>query len=190
MKKLLFLFLSLAIILPSCKDDDDVINDNVLQYDGANQSAPIFEVGVSEPAVYFPSSYLQSFIGKKINELEFFVGDIPAEMVLRISQEDGDNQPGLTMFEEDITGLNIQSTSWNLWQLDNPIEIRGDKGLWLSISVKHNNSDERSIGCDTGPAVNNGDWIFSDSDNEWKTLRNRTNNAVDINWNIRANLTD
>ena len=190
MKKLLFLLLSLAVILPSCKDDDNVINDTVLQYDGANLSAPIFDQGVSEPAVYFPTSYLQNFIGKKISELEFFVGDIPAEMVLKISQEDGNNRPGLTLFEEDITGLNIQSASWNIWELASPIEITGDKGIWISIRVKHNNPDERSIGCDAGPAVTNGDWIFSESDNDWKTLRNRTNNVVDINWNIRANLID
>lgn len=191
MKKLLFLFLSLAVILPACKDDDDVTGQvgNVLQYDGDNLSAPVFEVGVSEPAVYFPSSFLTPFIGKKISGIEFFVAEIPAEMEIKVLKAGANNIPGDAIVQDDITGLNIQGTSWNEWPLTDPIEITGE-GLWLAIRVKHDNADERSIGCDTGPAVTNGDWIFSDTDNDWKTLRERTNNAVNINWNIRAKLID
>lgn len=189
MKKLLFLLLSLAVILPSCKDDDDVLNDNALNYDGDNFSAPVFEVGVSTPSVYFPSSFLEPYIGKKISGIEFFVADIPAEMEIQVLKAGNGNTPGDMIVQDDITGLNIQGTNWNEWPLTDPVEITGE-GLWIAIQVKHDNADERSIGCDAGPAVSNGDWIFSDTDNDWKTLRERTNNAVDINWNIRAKLID
>jgi len=117
MKKLLFLFLSLAVILPACKDDDDVINENVLQYDGDNLSAPVFEEGVSEPAVYFPSNYLQSYIGKRINGIEFFVADIPAEMEIKILQAGSGNTPGLPLFSAVVPVADVTPTAWNGWNL-------------------------------------------------------------------------
>ena len=177
------------VLLPSCKDDDDFV-DNALQYDGDNQNAPVFEVGTSIAAAYFPTSYVSNYTGKKIEKIEFYIRDVPAETIIRV-QKDGSNAPGEILYELDVTN-DVNGNSWNQIVFTNSadfIELTGD-AIWLTLEVKHNNPNEQSVGCDSGPANANGDWIFSDTDNEWKTYRNRTNNAVDINWNIRAVLID
>ena len=192
MKKLLILFLSIAVFLPSCKDDDDVLNDsNVLQYDGDNQSAPVFNQGTSVAAAYFPASYVATRSGKKIKDIEFFIRDVPAKTIVRVEKNGANNVPDEVLYELDVTG-NVQGSNWNRIEFSNSadyIEIPSE-GVWLTVEVQHDNADERSVGCDNGPADTNGDWIYSDTDSQWKSYRERTNNAVDINWNIRANLTD
>jgi len=192
MKKLLFLFLSIAVLLPACKDDDGVINNlDVLQYDGDNQSAPIFEEGTSVAAAFFPASYVASRSDKKIRDIEFFIGDIPAKTIVRVEQNGPNDVPEAVLYELDVTN-DLQGNNWNRIEFTNSADYIDlpSEGVWLTVEVRHDNADERSVGCDNGNAVENGDWIYHDSDNQWRTLRDRTGNQVDINWNIRANLTD
>ena len=67
MKKLLFLFLSIAILLPACRDDDGVVFEDLiqgeLQYDGDNLSAPILNQGTSVAAAFFPASFVADYTG-------------------------------------------------------------------------------------------------------------------------------
>jgi len=191
MKKLLLLFLSIAVLLPACKDDDG-FTDNlaVLQYDGDNQSAPVFEQGTSVAAAFFPANYVATRAGTKIRDIEFFIRDIPAKTIVRVEKNGSNNQPEEVLYELDVTN-SLQGSSWNRIEFTSSdyIDIPTE-GVWLTVEVRHDNSDERSVGCDSGPADTNGDWIYSDTDNQWRSYRDRTNNAVDINWNIRANLTN
>ena len=190
MKKLLLLFLSIAILLPACRDDD--VNDNlsVLQYDGDNVSSPVFEQGTSVAAAFFPASFVASRSGSQIQDFEFFLRDIPARTIVRIESNGPNDVPESILYELDVT-TNVQGNSWNRIEFDNSanfIDVPSD-GVWLTVEVRHDNDGERSIGCDAGNPVNpNGDWVYSDIDNQWRTLRDRTGNQVNINWNIRANL--
>jgi len=66
--------------------------------------------------------------------------------------------------------------------------ILSGNDLWISIEAAHIQTI-RSVGCDTGPAVSNGDWIYASAVGEWQTFRDyttNTGNPVNINWNIRG----
>jgi len=41
-----------------------------------------------------------------------------------------------------------------------------------------------TVGCDPGPAVPDGDWLYSSADGQWMALSQRF--RVSINWNIRG----
>ena len=46
----------------------------------------------------------------------------------------------------------------------------------------------QAMGCDAGPSISGGDWMWQESDGEWQTFRERSTD--NINWNIRASMTD
>ncbi len=186
MKKLLFLLLGTFLIFTACKKDETVPQNESgaeFQYDGANQSAPFLENGTHVAAARFPASLTGAHKGKNLDYIEFFLLNRPTRCEVVVYDAGSDNQAGKVLYSADITS-GVAAPSWNRYILTAPVEITGED-LWIGIKVFHNDRIA-SVGCDPGPAVNNGDWIFSDSDNEWKTLRERTNRGVNINWNIRG----
>ena len=182
MKNLFLLLLLGALTFSACeKDDDPVVPDNVLHYDGPNQTGPLLEAGYHEAAVRFTSAELLPFQGKQLTDVEFFMGIAPAEAGLKIYAAGSDGNPGNLLYSADLMP-DLKTGEWSKHTLSTPIDIPADE-LWLSIGLTHD-AEQQSIGCDAGPNKTNGDWLFSTSDNTWETYINRTSESV--NWNIRG----
>jgi len=185
MKYFLLLFSLVALSFVGCQSDDD---DNAeLSWDGPNQDAPDLEAGTHIAAARFPGSLLQEFSGRSLEAVDYFIQDLPNAAELIIYGEDTPGQPGSILYQADII-VEMNSNSWNTHALTNPLGIGGED-IWISIRVDHG-STFGSVGCDPGPAESNGDWLYSFSDGEWRTLWDRTNFVTDINWNIRGQLSD
>ena len=186
MKKITFLIFAFGLLLISCNNSNDpepTLPTPNLNYDGPNQSAPLLDPGNYEAAVRFTSAETSPFANRNLTSIQFFVQDAPALCVIAVYGEGSPGEPGNLLYEQEVTN-GVTAGTWNQYNFTTPIPITGED-LWLSIIVEH---DRRmaSIGCDPGPAVANGDWLWVDDQNDWITLREHTNQAVNINWNIRG----
>ena len=156
---------------------------NLLNHDGENRTAPFLPAGTHILGIKFEANELVQFIGRRIEEIHFYMVNIPSNALVQIYGEGANNSPGPLILSIDI-GSNMASDSWNAYIIDTPIEITGEV-LWFCIAVTHD-SNTNSLGCDAGPADVNGDWILAEGSSDWETFRNYTSEAVNINWNIRA----
>ena len=183
MKKLSFLFLSFVLVFTACKKDDIAVAE--FYYDGENQSAPYLDAGTHDMAARFTANSTRKYEGRILEEVEFYILTKPSKVEVRIFGQGTATEPGDMLYSKDVTA-EVNASSWNHHKLDTPVVIKGED-LWICIRAVH---DDRitSLGCDVGPANDNGDWIKSDSDNQWKSLRERTNQSVNINWNVRGHL--
>jgi hypothetical protein len=120
--------------------------------------------------------------GKKLKQVQFFAGQFPPVCKVKIYGNGTSSAPGALLYEREVTGALVQD--WNTHTLTTPVDLTGE-GIWISIFVTHAaGGTNRSIGCDSGPAKEGGDWLFSSTDGSWRTYRQRTNESV--NWNIRG----
>ena len=192
MKNTLFLLLSLCLIIASCaKDDDDNGIDAgpnaELSYDATPQDAPALDAGNYDLGARFSGSTLTQFNGRQLESVAFYILTAPTKCELIIYGEGTDDMPGSPLYTANLT-TSVDSESWNTHTLDTPIDINGTD-LWLCLRVEHA-SRIGSLGCDPGPAASNGDKLYSQSSNQWTTLRDFSNGEVDINWNIRGILSE
>jgi len=178
-KKAIFFSLIIFTIV-ACGDDSP--SKSLLNYDAANFDAPSLFPGEYTTTVRFPSSQMTKFTGRQLDELEFWVTDVPISCEIVIYGEGTETSPGTLLHSENVS-LKIDANSWNRLSLFSAVDVSGED-LWVGIKFT---VDELSkvIGCDAGPAVENGDLINDENDN-WTTLRDYSNGEVDINWNIRA----
>ncbi len=185
MKAHLLLFALLAVLISTgCKNDDDnPTPDGILQHDGDNATGPILNIGRYEAAAMFPASLTSTteFKDKSLTQVTWFMGNKPAACSVKIYGPGTNGQPGGILHEADVLN-SVVAQQWTTYTLPTPITITGDD-LWISISFRHD-VQMQSIGCDAGPAADNGDWLFQDSDVQWLTYRTRTSESV--NWNIRG----
>ncbi len=179
MKKYTFLFCCLALMMSACKDDDD--NANRLQYGGDNVNAPLLQSATWQAAVRFTPAETAEFSGLRLTEIEFYMVNVPAGTDVFVFGPGVNNQPGDELYRAQVGG-SIRAGSWNTHRLATPIDITGEE-IWISVGVVHD-FDQQSFGCDAGPAENDGDWLWSNLDSQWRTYRERTNESV--NWNIRG----
>ncbi len=182
--KIHLLLLAVSVILiASCKKDDPIPDgEATLQYDGGNATGPLLAAGYHELAVYFPSGTMSAYRDWKLSEVTWFMGGFPDSMVVKIYDTGSSSDtPGALLYQKDVTGTTVIN-QWQEHLLPTPLTVSGD-GVWISIALRHD-VEKQSIGCDSGPNVTNGDWIFQDTDNDWKTYVQRTSESV--NWNIRA----
>ena len=182
MKNSLLYLLAFALTLTACSEDEEPLR-SILHYDGDNQTAPFLDVGEHEAAARFTASQTATYQGQNLIEVEFYLLNIPSLCEVRVYGENADDEPGNLLYSADVTS-SISANHWNTHTLSTPVEITGDD-LWISIRLVHN-SEINTIGCDFGPAQENGDWIISTSDNAWRTFRDVTSNQANINWNIRG----
>lgn len=180
MKYFQFFLIAFSLFaITSCGSD----GEEVLNYDGANFSAPEIIEGNHEAAARFSSAVTSSLEGRQITSVDFFIQDLPDDCEVRIYEGGTPLEPGDLIYAEDaFTGL--RSNSWNTHTLITPFTI-GTEDIWVSIFFRHD-SPKQSIGCDSGPADSNGDLLWGTIDYEWRTFRDRTSGQTDINWNIRA----
>ncbi len=178
----LLAFALLAFI--ACGDDDSGSSSNELSYDQANQSSPQLDPGTHELAVYFPSADLQSRIGKKLHEVEVFLGVGALSYEVVIHGPGTATTPGNVLWSEDVTSR-VNDNNWEIIKVDPPIEITGED-IWIGVKVVHD-QEAQSVGCDSGPRQDGGDWIWSDSNQTWETFLQRTSDQR-VNWNIKGHL--
>ena len=184
MKKLTFLLVVGILLSIGCKKDNE--ESFAFQYDGPNLTGPILEPGYHEAAARFTSNETAAFAGKQLTSVSFFMGVVPQQVEVIIYAEGDDNTPGAELYRANVT-TGIQTPEWNEHILSTPIDIDGND-LWLSIGLTHNQPSQ-SIGCDAGPNVANGDWLFKASDNLWSPFGTRIP-GESVNWNIRGKVSD
>ncbi len=181
LKKTLY-FLCLLTCFIACKKDEELYEDANLHYDGANQTAPVFNVGTYEALARFTVGQTTDLQGQSLEEIAFYILNEPTTCQVVIYGQGTAEEPGDLIYSRDINDIDTQD--WNYHTLDNSIEIN-EEDLWIGVRLYHE-SDIASIGCDSGPANINGDWLWADGDNEWTQYRVRTDGSVNVNWNIRG----
>lgn len=182
MKSLNLLFLLCLLVFAACKKDDNTsTNGTTLKYDNGNASGPLLEAGEHELAVRFPSDMLADLVGKKLTEVQVFVGNLPQACIVKIYKKGSATAPGTLIYQGNVLD-DITTSKWNNFKITPGIDVTGED-LWVSVYVEHA-AQQQSIGCDAGPRKNNADWLFSGSDQDWLTYLERTGEG--INWNIRA----
>ena len=186
--KLTHLLFFLAIFsFAACGDDDGASGDpNLLSYDGDNASAPELEAGIHELAIYFPGSDLQDRIGKKLVEVEVFVDQGASSYKVKVHGPGTSRSAGVVLREVDFTSQ-VVSRAWKILDIDPPLEITGED-LWIGVEVVHDQTAQ-TVGCDSGPRRDGGDWIWDSLVNAWDTFNSKTG-TESVNWNIRGHLID
>ncbi len=185
--KITHFLLALALFsFAACNNDDSGTDLNLLSYDGDNFTAPPLDAGTYELAVQFTESYLADRKGKKLFEVEAFldVGAVSYKMV--VHGPGTQNTPGTIIWEKDITS-NVNARNWQIVKVDPPLTITGED-LWIGVVVEHDQTAQ-TVGCDSGPRQNGGDWISNDAGQTWETFLQRTS-TESVNWNIRGRLQD
>ncbi len=185
MKNKLFYFLAFLLLFSACKEDEEPVGQQVatFQYDGENNTAPLLETGEHIMAARFPASATAAYVGRTLDRIEFYLRELPQELELRVYGESVTGSPGDLLWSQDLSG-DLRANSWNGHVITSPIALTGED-IWISIRVFHN-APTSSVGCDFGPANNNGDWILHDTASNWTSFRDFTNNDANINWNIRG----
>lgn len=192
MRKDFLLILLGIILLVGCKKDNDpiVITSGpevsepyvMLNYDAANMDAPLIPAGTWEGAARFPASAFADLVDGELQKVWFYLKNLPASCELKIyNAPAGASAPDQLLYSADLSA-SMEASRWNDHELDNPVTIT-DHDIWVSLRLEHG-GDTRSLGCDPGPAVDNGDRMWTASGGTWITLRQF--DGTNINWNIRA----
>ena len=155
-----------------------------LLYYGQNQAdAPTLEAGNYEAAVRFTPAKIGNLVGKTIKEVHYFIMEKPDSIRLKLYGPSNDTGPGAMLYSADVTD-SAKSHRWNAHILTQAVTLKNED-MWLSIEFKLSGAS-KTVGCDPGPALPNGDWLHSTSDGEWIPFNIRT--GTSINWTIRLNV--
>lgn len=181
----LVLFLSFA--LSSCKKNPAKQGPDInepfqsLNYDQDNFDGPSLVAGDYAAAAIFSSQQMASFVNGELTDIWYYIKEKPFTCRITVYESDANGNADTVLYTKSILG-EISKESWNKHTLATPVIISGGE-LWLAIEFS-TSAEQRTIGCDNGPAANNGDWLWTVDDNLWITYRQRTGESV--NWNIRA----
>ena len=163
--------------LPTC-------NNCELLYYGQNQAdAPSLDAGVYEAAARFIPSKIGNLAGKTIKEIHYFIVEKPDSIKLKLYGPSNDSIPGALLYSADVTDSAL-SHRWNVHKLTQAITLKNED-MWLSVGFKLT-SYRKTIACDPGPALPEGNWLYNAMDSKWITYLKRT--GTSINWNIRLNV--
>lgn len=192
MKKILVLLLIFPLIF-SCKKEEEEPEPDVamnyapsvgagkiaLHHDDYNTDAPIMEPGTYEMAARFSATDITSASNGELVAIQYYTELKPHQAELRI-YSGGFNAPESVVYTADLIP-DMNTNSWNTHEmLDSiPMEAPIWIGIWFQVL-----GEAKYIGCDPGPANENGDWMFSEADGDWERFETRT--GTSINWNIRG----
>ena len=123
--------------------------------------------------------------GRKIDAISYFIYNVPSVSTLIVYGKGNGNAPGNILHQQDISA-DIDVNRWNTIVLADPIDLPDDE-IWISIQFPDGESSQ-VIGCDAGPARTGGDWWYEQAIGEWRPFRQVSGD--NINWNIRASITD
>lgn len=186
-----FLMLSaLVVLFASCDRQNltpaPVIEPPMVQlnYDGDNLTAPLLPAGIYEAGVKFTPAELVGLDGKTLSQVILFMQDIPVAATVRVFEGTTNGAPETLLSSQGVRS-DLEAFSWNQIFLTSPVAIDSDKDLWVTFRFELG-QELQSLGCDPGPANENGDYLFENADNLWQKLSARTGGGIDINWNLRA----
>jgi hypothetical protein len=189
MKYLLYLTLVCGVFLGTgCNNDDDDDGDFgevTLRHDGANVTGPILPAGQHEFLVRFDAATLSQYVGRDLDRIEFYLGELPAGIgiaVLDGTEIGFPETPGL--YFRDI-GSRVNATGWVTHRMAETVTVQEGRDLWFSIVVALD-QEQRSVGCDAGPREAGGDFLLRETDDDFVTFADITGESV--NWNIRGYL--
>ena len=178
----LFLFVFAIGSFVACEEDDPLTQESeILRLDGDNVTGPVRSAGTHRFAVRFSESRLAAFDGKNLTCVRLYVGLAPLSLEIS-AHEGGDIFPAGTGERRIRAGAVVQSGGFFDYTFTDPLPIDVNQALWLVAEVELA-ADQNSIGCDGGPTVAGGDFIFSQAAG-WGTFSDETGESV--NWNIRG----
>lgn len=178
------MLLSFLAVFAACDKDDNNDNALLLSYDSANANAPDLPAGNYIFGVRFPANETEEFIDSMLTEIRFYVKNPPNSLRVQVAGPGMNEAPGNVIYTSNALTALVESESWYTHKLTTPVAITGEE-LWLLVSFSHS-GNLRSIGCDSGPAVANGDFIFDESMGVWTKFSEQTPESV--NWNIRGKI--
>lgn len=155
-----------------------------LLFYGANQlDAPTLNGGSYEAAARYTPAKIGNLVGKTIKEIHFFIAERPDSIKIKVYGPLNATTPGNLLYSADMTSSAL-ANKWNVHTLTQALMLNNED-IWLSIQFKMAGS-RRTIGCDPGPAITDGDWLYSTGDSLWTPFNKRT--TTSINWTIRLNV--
>lgn len=177
-------FVALAFFHCSEKNaatDPGTVSEFTLHYDQDNLSSPSLTAGQYEAAARFTNAQIGSLVGREVIEVHYYIADKPESCRVKIYGPQSANLPGSLLYAAEVT-TETQANKWNIHKLTQPVKLT-NSDLWISFEFSHT-ARQATVGCDPGPAVKDGDWLYATSDHAWTPLSQRT--SISINWNIRA----
>lgn len=182
-RKLACVGLALALlVVPACSDSDDGGDDvpppagtAELRYDGAPFSSPSLTGGKTYvAAARFTSTQTALLEGDSLIEVSFYIQTVPDTCVVKVYAAGTPTTPGSVLYSHAVSPVGM---SWTTHELTSPVTVpNGD--LWIGIEFS-DTLTQPTIGCDPGPGVDDGRWLY-DSGAGWAPF------LADINWNIRG----
>ena len=157
--------------------------DVSINYDGNNLTAPQLPAGTYEGGIRIESDLVNTYNGFTLKEVHFHIATLPSTCAIKIYQGSNQDAPDALIYSEIVTD-DLAADSWNIHTLQRSVTLT-DQDIWVVVQFSHA-EDQRTLGCDPGPAATNGDWVRDASG--WQTLRQLTN-TININWNVRAIVT-
>jgi len=155
-----------------------------LLYYGANQlDAPTLNGGTYEAAARYTPAKIGNLVGKTIKEIHYFIADKPDSIKIKLYGPLNATTPGNLLYSADVTS-SVEGNKWNAHTLTQALMLNNED-IWLSIQFKMAGS-RRTVGCDPGPAITDGDWLYSSQDGQWTPFNTRS--GTSINWTIRLNV--
>jgi hypothetical protein len=174
-----------ALVPLGCKSSDTVINippqTSELRYDADPVTAPFLPGATYEAAARFTAAQTAALAGGQLVEVRFYIYFVPLSASVKIYDGGTSSSPGTLLYSADISA-DVTQTAWASHTLATPVAITGGD-LWIAIEFTHALS-QRVIGCDPGPNVPNGDWLYSSADGMWVPFNQRF--PISVNWNIRG----
>lgn len=152
-----------------------------LKYDGPNAQAPLLAAATYEAAARFTTTQTAPLAGGRLTEIQFYFVEAPAGCKVKVYAAGSATSPGALLYEADVTASSAPNT-WNSHTLQGDVTVpNGD--LWIGIEFTQALS-QRVIGCDQGPVIPGGDWLYASTDGSWITFTQRF--SGNVNWNIRG----
>jgi hypothetical protein len=183
------IFILLIVLISgliSCKKSDVINNPKIkdplisLNYDGDYFDGPSLFAGNYKAAVMFDAGKMSSYVNGEIAEMWYYIIQKPYTFKISIYESNGSGEPDSLIFRKSVLGTLVEN-SWNQYIFDKPIKITG-KEIWAVLEFQ-TSAEQKIFGCDAGPALNNADILWDETDSLWNTYRQRTGESV--NWNIR-----
>jgi len=195
--KLLFLIM-LSFLLITCTKNDPVSGVGntapppppppppefqLLYYGGNASNAPELAADSYEAAARFTVTKIGDLVGKEIIEVHYYIANKPDSCTIKIYGPLSEEAPGSLLYSADVTSV-TKANQWNVHKLTQIVKLKSED-IWISIGFKQSIS-QSTIGCDPGPALKDGSWLYASSDRKWAPFIQRT--SISINWTIRFNV--
>jgi hypothetical protein len=137
-----------------------------------------------EAAARYTPTKIGNLVGKNVKQIRYYLALKPDSVKVKLYGSLNSTTPGALLYSADVT-KDAQAGKWSIHKLTQDITLKNED-IWLSIEFKLS-SMQATIGCDPGPALTDGDWLYTSHDGKW-TPFNKRRTDVSINWTIRLNV--